>query len=76
MDGKSTQENVTLVKNWILESLQWMIDDGVAARLEVDAWRFGLPGNYRLGFQVDIYKVDGEVTSVKFDDLWEAQYAV
>ena len=72
----SSQSNITKIKQAIENCLQWMIDDGVAKKIIVSLEKFGEAGNYRLGAAISIYKSDGTETTVKFDDLWEATYAI
>lgn len=67
----SSQKNVILTKQYSYEALEWMIEDGVASSVDVDAWSFGRPESKRLGFKVDINKTDGTSESFQFDDLWE-----
>jgi len=75
--SKTTQEVLINVKKIIKECLQWMIDDGVAKKIEVSTEKFGTPGNYRLGAEIKIYRrKEDESLNIKFDDLWEAEYAL
>lgn len=73
--AKTTSETIRLAKGYIEEALQWMIDDGVAKKVEVTVERAGRPGNDRLYFKVTIRKSDGNDVTYKFDDLWENQMA-
>jgi phage gp46-like protein len=62
-------ETVAQSKEYAQEALQWLIDDGVAARVEVQAERQGLS---TLALGVQIYKSDGtRLVDVRFTDVWE-----
>ncbi len=66
--AKLLPETVNQAREYALEALQWLIDDGVASRIEVQAERQG-PQTLALG--VRIYKSDGTVpTDVRFTDVW------
>lgn len=57
-------------KEYADEALQWMLDDGVAARIECSAERYGMDG---LALLVLIYRHDNtNPTALRFGDLWEA----
>lgn len=63
-----TPETVARAREYALEALQWLIDDGVAARVEVEAERQGLQA---LAIGCRIYKSDGTVPlDVRFTDVW------
>ena len=72
--AKTTTENYRLARIYIEEALQWLISDGVAAKVETEIERAGVPGNDRLYFKVKIYKIDGNVEAYKFEDCWTGQY--
>ncbi len=75
--SKTTQDTLVKVKKILKECLQWMIDDGVAKKIEVTTERFGTVGNDKLGAIIKIYRrKEDESLTIKFDDLWEAEYAV
>jgi phage gp46-like protein len=66
--AKLTQETANRAREYALEALQWLIDDGVASRVEVEAER---QGQQTLALAVRIYKSDGTVpTDVRFTDVW------
>lgn len=57
-------------KEYAEEALQWMLDDGVAARIECSAERYGMDG---LALLVLIYRHDSNTpVSLRFSNLWEA----
>lgn len=55
------------------EALQWLIDDGVASRVEVEAERYGIEG---IALRCRIYRVGGAVVELTFDKAWEVIRAV
>ena len=71
--AKTTANDITKIKETIEESLQWMIEEEVAKKIEVTAERFGNIGNDRLAITIVIKKSDGNETAIKFDDLWNVQ---
>lgn len=73
--AKTTQENINNCKIYVEEALQWMLDDGVCADINVTVERYGTPGNDRLAVQVQILKKEGNTETIKYNDVWEAQYA-
>jgi phage gp46-like protein len=64
------------LKEYILEALDWMVEDGVAMKVDAEVERQGDPGNDRLAFSVTIYKIDGNNETYKFDDLWNNQMGI
>lgn len=52
---------------YALEALRWMLDDDVAARVDVEAQRHGVD---RLSITATIHRRDGEREAVRFPDLW------
>lgn len=72
--AKTTEKVLMGVKNAAQEALRWMIEDGVAAKVDVDVERAGNPGNDRLYYQVRIYKKDGNIETFVYDTYWEGQF--
>lgn len=66
--GKINEEVMELAKNEILSALDWMIEDGVASKVECDVQRFDLD---RLLFETRITKADGE----RYTEQWDATIA-
>lgn len=67
--AKIVPETLGLARQYAEEALQWLIDDGVAGRVETDAEYNEFQ---RLDLLVTIYKPDGRVaTSMRFADVWE-----
>jgi phage gp46-like protein len=71
--SKTTVENIKLAKIYIEEALAWLVEDGVAKKVEALAERAGQPGNDRLYMSAKIYKSDGTDITYKFDALWASQ---
>jgi len=67
--GREKLTNKTPVKarEYLSESLQWLVDDGVAARVDVSVARTGIT---TLSASVVISRRDGSRTAISFDDLW------
>lgn len=55
-------------RDYMAEALQWMLDDGVVARFDIDtAWI----ARGRLGAQVVAYRTDGTTSTMNFASLWQ-----
>lgn len=65
---KLTARTVARAEEYAREALQWLVDDGVASRVEVEAQRIGLD---RLGLACRIWRADGIRLDLRFDNLWE-----
>lgn len=66
--SKLLPETVALAKEYVEEALAWLVDDGVAARVDVRTERQGLS---TLAIGVRIYKSDGTVpVDIRFTDVW------
>lgn len=61
------------MKQYTEEALSWMIEDGVAVRVDVTTERIGPVGSDRLILSVSIYKVDGTKIALKYNAQWNAQ---
>lgn len=67
--AKLTAETVARAKEYAEEALAWLIEDGVAARVDVESERIGL---YTLGLACRIYKsAGGAPLDIRFTDVWE-----
>jgi phage gp46-like protein len=65
--AKKTRGTLGLARNWTLDTLQWLIDDGLAKSVECNtAW---LARNM-LGIAVAIIKPDGSETRFRFGWAW------
>ena len=66
--SKHTQKVLQQAQTYAQEALQWMIEDGVCARITVFAeWQ---AGNF-LGMLVTIYRQDGTTVPLNFKWAWE-----
>jgi len=57
-------------RDYCAQALQWMIDDGIARAVTVDAERGGL---YQLSIAIQIVRPDGD--SLRYAYLWDGQRA-
>lgn len=64
--SKLTNALVNTVRMYIRESLQWMLDDGVVSRIDIDIQRTGIN---ELGNSIVLWRRDGPVT-ISFNDFW------
>jgi phage baseplate assembly protein V len=71
--SKTTTDTEIKLKEYALEALDWMIEDGVVQDVKATVERLGTPGNDILGLKVEILKIDGNIETFKFDDLWNTQ---
>ncbi|PZO17624.1 MAG: hypothetical protein DCF26_09350 [Burkholderiales bacterium] len=66
--SKLTEDTARRAREYAEEALQWLVDDGVVARIEVEAERQGLD---RLALACRIFKTDGRVAAdVRFTNAW------
>jgi len=66
---KPTPQLLALVKSDIVDALDWLIQDGVAARIDV-ATEYTRPG--MLGAQVTIHRSGGRPLTLRFASLWDS----
>lgn len=64
--SKLTNALVNTVRNYMREALQWMQDDGVVSRIDIEIQRTGIN---ELGNKIVLWRRDGPVT-ISFNDLW------
>ncbi|HFK5630584.1 TPA: phage GP46 family protein [Enterobacter roggenkampii] len=64
--SKLTNALVNTVRNYLRDALQWMHDDGVVTRIDIDIQRTGIN---ELGNKIVLWRRDGPVT-ISFNDLW------
>ena len=64
-----TQETLNRARDYAAEALAWLIEDGVAARVEVTAERMGLSG---LALTCRIWRDDGKEITLRFANAWSA----
>lgn len=67
--AKVVNETINLATEYAQESLQWMQEDGVAARVDAVAERMGKDG---VALAVIVTRNDGTVVPIRFDNLWGA----
>lgn len=74
LEREKTMPNVVIrAKQYAEEALQWLIDDGVAMKVEVEAERQGVPGNDILAISGRIFKPSGGIHKFKYEAQWAAQ---
>lgn len=73
MREKILPQTIQRAREYAQESLQWLIEDGVASRVDVTAERRGLDG---IALAATIYRTDGRTVALKFDNAWEIIRAV
>jgi len=66
--GKATDDKLPVFKQYVEESLQWMIDDGIASAVNVNAFYSGTPGE-RLNLNIEIVRLTGE--NLQFAYVWD-----
>lgn len=71
--SKQLPDVANRARQYAEEALQWLIDDGIAAQVNVSAESVA---RGILGLQVQIVKPDGEAVGFKFSNLWEALNAI
>lgn len=64
---KVTNDTLNRSRDYATEALQWMLDDDVAARIDVTSIRSGMD-EALLG--IVIYQRDGSVWNMQFDEYW------
>lgn len=71
---KNTAQVVYRAKAYIEEALQWMIDEGVCAAVDVvtESQRVGNSGTIMLAYQIKLTKPDGTTEAYKFEQEWRA----
>ena len=73
--AKTQQEALDIAKKYAEDSLAWMIEEDIAARIDVLAERGGtLSGALRIDLRINILRKSGEVVSLQFQKAWEAMY--
>lgn len=72
--AKTTTKTLNELKDYIQEALEWLVEDGIAAKIEVETERMPYPDDEILAFKVKVFKQDGNIITYKFNDLWEGQF--
>lgn len=65
--SKLTNKTPQLARDYAREALAWMVEDGVASRLDINAVRTGTDS---LTLAITIYQRDGNIHNIIFDDIW------
>lgn len=65
---KLTTQTINRAREYAREALAWIVDDSLARRVEVLAERQSPDG---LALQITVYRDDGQVQNLRFDNLWE-----
>jgi len=74
LNREKTLNNVLVkAKQYAEEALQWMVDDGAAAKIEVETERQGIPGMDILALKGKIYSPEGIVVPFQYELQWTAQ---
>ena len=63
-----TQETMNRAKEYAEEALSWLVEDGVASQVAVTVERSGL---HQLSIGVTVYRKDGTVVPLRFEQVWE-----
>ena len=69
--AKSTDGLLLTARGYILEALHWLIEDGVAARVDAATW--WLPGGSRskMGARTEIRRTNGRVVASQYEWAWK-----
>ncbi len=65
--AKLTTQTILRAREYAVEALQWLIEDGVATRIDVTAERQGLN---TLAMKCTIYRASGAPLDLRFADVW------
>jgi len=66
--AKLTEETVAKAKEYAQEALQWLIDDGVAAAVQVVSEKQGL---FQLALGIKIIRGDKTALNIRFTNVWD-----
>jgi len=66
---KQTQEVAERAKEYCLEALQWLIDDGIAAAITIST---DISVRGILGIEIEIRRPSGDSSTFEFDYVWQA----
>lgn len=72
--SKTTDENLVRAKEYAMEAIQWLVEDGVAAKVEVTTERIGDPGEDKLAMEIKVLKIDGTTIAKRYELQWEGQF--
>lgn len=66
---KQTQQTINRAREYAAEALAWLVEDGVAQRVEADAF---VVRNGVLGLAIAIHRPDASISRYRYDNLWKA----
>jgi phage gp46-like protein len=76
LSREKTEENVLKkAKIYVEEALEWLIEDEVAARIEVQVERKAIVVDGVLAISVRIYRTNGLTINMNFDYKWKNQFS-
>jgi len=64
---KTVETTVPKTKGYITESLEWMLDDKIAKKIDVEVERQGTPGNDILAFSVAVHMPGDSIYTYDFE---------
>jgi phage gp46-like protein len=73
--ANATDANANLAAMYARESLRWMVDEGLAAKVDAEGFRLRRVNGDVLALQVSITRPDGSTLNYRFAPLWEAAAA-
>ena len=66
--AKETPETRLLARDYAEEALRWLVEDGLAERVDVDLVDVETP---RVGLRVRVYRGDGRTVEFRYPRIWE-----
>lgn len=67
--AKQLQASLNQAREYAEEALAWLVDDGIAAKVEVETW---IVRDEVMGMRVRIHRPDGTTSARRYDILWSA----
>ncbi len=68
--AKVNAQTLRQAERYAVEALQWMVDEGIAAKIKAVA-EWGGPTGSWLFLQVSVLRSSGGTVSMKFDNVWK-----
>ena len=59
------------VRRYVDEALHWLLEDGVATKIETKVERQNTPANDTLALEIGIYRTDGRLVALNYSYQWE-----
>jgi phage gp46-like protein len=72
---KTMVEVLRRAEEYAREALEWLLEDDIAAAIDVTAERINPNDTTKLGLDVKIRKIDGTTEAMEFTIQWENMYA-